>query len=153
MNIAYTCGPITGLIYDEADGWRRDVGAKLEAQGWTVLSPLAGKAHMADDTPLPDCFEGSDGAFYRDITDIKRSDVVFVNFLGATERVSIGSVGEMGVAYAKSKLIVVCIEPKGNIHDHLFVRRFATFRVDTLDEGVEVMSHLLHPPVGQPAAA
>jgi nucleoside 2-deoxyribosyltransferase len=57
--------------------------------------------------------------FNRCLYDIRNSDIIVFNFLGA-EKVSIGSVFELAVAYEHNKCVIVLMEDD-NIHQHLFI--------------------------------
>jgi hypothetical protein len=82
-----------------------------------------------------------------------RADVLLVNLLGA-ERVSIGTVMEIAWADAVRVPVVLVMEPsaeentglvpsKGNVHEHAMIRECVGFRVQTLDEGLNVVKAIL----------
>lgn len=127
----YLAGPIAGLTFDVANGWR-DVAAAALPPGWRALSPLRGKDHLDDGKVLSNNFDGGGQAVARDLHDIDMCDAVIVYFGGA-ERVSIGTVAEIGYAYAKGKPIIVV--PFGDrLHDHVFIYYMATdFAADIVE--------------------
>ena len=158
----YLSGPITGLSYDDARfGWRATVATQLE-EGIKVLSPMRHEAHLAEMTDLgkeyPEhFFSRAKVIVEKDRLDIKRSDIILVNLLGAT-KVSIGTVSEMGMAYEAGKQIVLVMEDTGyyqsdqfaghqtfsdNPHDHPFVTELASLRLNNLDDAIAAINSLL----------
>lgn len=146
----YLSGPIAGLKYSEARyGWREYVDGRLH-HGITVLSPMRHEGHLAEIKgpldaagQLDHFFSGSKIIFEKDRLDIERSDVVLVNLLGATSRVSIGTVAEIGMATTLGKQIILVIEDEGNIHDHPFVTVPASLRLNNLDDAIYAINALL----------
>lgn len=165
----YLSGPITGLSYQEARyGWRQEVADALVRSkddialtGITVLSPMRHEAHLAEmtdiDTHYPDHFFSKPKVIVeKDRLDIKRSDVVLVNVLGA-KRVSIGTVSEIAMAYEQGKQIVLVMEDANSIdnrqyetdplssnpHEHPFVTELVSLRLNNLDDAVEAIRSLL----------
>lgn len=140
----YLAGPITGCTYDGAVEWRDELGWRGETSQWELVSPMRGKAVFAPaalDEPLTSTFDDDGAAVARDLWDIRRADVVLVNLLGA-ERVSIGTMCELGYAHALGKLIVVVLEDADVIHDHLFVHTLASKVVDSLDDAITYLGDL-----------
>lgn len=146
----YLSGPIAGLTYTDARyGWRDHAAARLKS-GITVLSPMRHEGHLAEiKSPLESAgqldhfFSGSKIIFEKDRLDIERSDIVLVNLLGATTRVSIGTVAEIGMAYTLGKQIILVMEDSGNIHDHPFVTVPASLRLNNLDDAIYAINALL----------
>lgn len=149
----YLCGPIAGCDYEDARyGWRKEVAGML-APTIPILSPMRQEGHLAEVKEPLGTFAPDNAAIAtqraivaKDKLDIKQCSLVFANFLGA-DRVSIGSVAELGLASAQDKMIVVAMEPEGNIHDHIFVRELADVRVTSLREAADVINALLVPGV------
>lgn len=151
----YLAGPITGLTYDEGQDWRTYATEQLAACGIEAFSPLRAKKYLRDFGQLDS--GGSDACSYlnastlsnpagitaRDRFDCTGRDVVLVNLLGA-ERVSIGTMIELGWADATRTPIVLVIEP-GNVHAHAVVEAVAGFTVDSLQEGLKVVEAILLP--------
>jgi len=50
---------------------------------------------------------------------------------------------EYGWASAYDKPIITIMEKEGNLHDHSILRGLTGFRVETLDEGLQVARALL----------
>jgi nucleoside 2-deoxyribosyltransferase len=139
--LVYLAGPISGLSYHATTDWRIKVRRAL-LPDIQALSPLR-------DIGQEDYFNASGLAsevavFERDAFDIRRSDLLLVNFLGA-ERPSQGTLWELGYARALGKNCIVVMEPSGNPHDTYFPRQSASVRVDNLPEAVEIVRSFLLP--------
>lgn len=84
------------------------------------------------------------GILCRDRFDVKRSDMIFANFLGA-EMVSIMSVMEIAWADAWQKPIIIVAE-KENIHlQHIAIKEVAGFILHDLDEAITIAIAVLSP--------
>lgn len=146
----YLAGPITGLSYNGCVDWRESVKAKFEDMGITGLSPMRHKDYLLNETTIADThadlsvMSSQRGIFARDEWDVRRCDIVLVNMLGA-ERVSIGTVMEIAWAWAYKVPVVLVMESQGNIHEHSMLREACPFRVDTLDEAVDIIGAMLTP--------
>ena len=147
--LIYLAGPISGLTYDEGQGWRDFVALQLP-QEIRCMSPLRAKADQLNSVGvIKASYENHPltsqmGITTRDRFDVMRADAVLFNFLGA-ETVSIGTVMEVAWADAFRKPIVLVMENDANIHDHPMVRAVSGFRVDNLDDAVEVLTSILMP--------
>lgn len=147
MSKVYLSGPITGLTYKEARfGWRQQFADQL-APGITVLSPMRHEGHLAEikgklAKEYPEhLFSHPKMIVSKDLLDIDMSDIVVANFLGA-KKPSIGTVSEMGYAYAKGKTIITIME-KGSIHDHPFVTELSSAVVNNMDDALAIVNSLL----------
>lgn len=159
----YLSGPITGLSYEEARyGWRKLVAMALEEEwvqdpdepslyrrrgGIKVLSPMRHEAHLAEmqtiDTHYPEHFFSKAKVIVeKDRLDIKRSDIMLVNVLGA-QRVSIGTVSEIAMAYEQGKQTILVMEDAGNPHEHPFVTELVSLRLNNLDDAIAAIKSLL----------
>ncbi len=147
----YLSGPIAGLMYGEARyGWRQEFINRL-APGIVGLSPMRHEGHLAElrqpiEAPADQIghfFSGSKIIVEKDKLDIERSDIMVVNVLGATERVSIGTAVEVGIAMTLGKKIILVIEDHGNIHDHSFITVPASLRLNNLDDAIYAVNSLL----------
>jgi len=78
----------------------------------------------------------------RDRFDTQRVDVVLMNLLGA-DRVSVGTMVELGWADAARVPVVGVMETEGNIHDHMFVHGLTGFKTQTLDEALTIVKAIL----------
>lgn len=119
---------------------------ELIPHGITPLSPMRGKLYLLQETSIGDSYEESvlscqKGITTRDRWDCTRADVLLVNLIGA-ERVSIGTMMELGWADAVRVPIVLAMEPE-NIHDHAMVREVAGFILPALPEAVHTVRALL----------
>lgn len=140
----YLCGPITGTTYNEcAMGWRKAVYDALTPMGIEVYSPMRGKDHLSGESIMsPQAYEKHpistvQAILGRDRADVIKSDMIFANLIGATEK-STGSLVEFGWADLKRIPILICMEPEGNPHEHVFVRGLATWRVHNLRDGIAI---------------
>lgn len=149
MKTVYLSGPITGLTYQDARyGWRGDF-AKLLTPDINVLSPMRHEGHLAEITgPLAEnypthLFSHSKMIVNKDFMDIRRSDLMVLNVMGAMEKVSRGSLVELGYAAAIDVPIVLIIEPEGNIHDYPFVIENSMVRLDNLQDAATAVNSLM----------
>lgn len=144
----YLAGPITGCSFDNAIDWRDKVIEQL-APDIEGLSPLRGKKYLAGVQKIGDSYEEiplscSRGIFTRDFYDVRRSDIMLVNFLN-TDRISIGTVMEIAWGRAFEKPIIAVMEKLNNLHDHSMIRECVGFRVDRLEDAVEIAKVLVLP--------
>ena len=145
MKTLYLAGPITGCSYDGATDWR-DYVAKNLPDWISPVSPMRGKEYLSEETSIASAYEDiplscQKGITCRDRHGVMNCDMMMVNLLGA-EKVSIGSVMEMGWADMIRKPFVLIMEP-GNMHDHPMVKETAGFIVDTLDSGINIAKAVL----------
>lgn len=151
--LVYLAGAIAGIPGTDAVEWRRDVAADLGMRNIETLDPMRHKRTLyrperistdyrdyADRGP----FYTSRGIMARDFNDVKRADALLVNLLGLTKP-SLGTCMELAWAYALQKPAVVVMEASGNPHDlHPMLHEAMPFRVDTLEEGVDVVATVLN---------
>lgn len=142
----YLAGPIAGLTYEQAkDGWRKQVSEALPEVD--CLSPMRNNDNVPKREILNEfSYEGSPlttnkGLTTRDRFDVMRSDVVFFNLTGVN-RISKGTIIEIGWADAFRKPIVLCMED-GNVHDHAMIREMASYIVPNVEEGIKVVRGIL----------
>lgn len=150
----YLSGQITGASYEEARfGWRQVVHeevSKLFPDGRVrCLSPMRLKAHLAKVadaaslSPFGDptsILSTADAIVARDRMDVKRSSVMFLNYLGM-KKISFGCAAELGWADAFRVPVICCVEPEGNPNDHAFLRGggMVGWRCATLEDGLSVV--------------
>lgn len=150
----YLAGPMKGLTWEQAYGWRQYATGMLTSAGWKILCPVRPQICNVDRSstigspPREDPRSGkrpilkTPSAFVtKDELFIRRSDMVLANFLG-TQEVSAGTMWELGFAWGMGKQIVSVFE-SGNPHDTAFVRRRSHVFVDTLEEAVDYLKHLV----------
>lgn len=134
----YLAGPITGLTYGEArHGWRKEFGEMMARQSPHIecFSPMRQKDFLEGQESLrgdADALDRLDhalarphGILTRDFNDVTTRDAVVACFLGA-QRVSIGTVWEIGVAYAHKKPLIVIMEPSEKVvtEEQIVTERF-----------------------------
>lgn len=127
----YFAGPITGLTYEEATGWRKQVRSALPSD-WRILDPMRGKSHLKDDPrvkgrPLAANFDSGMDAVSRDLSDIRAADVVLAHFAAtdAAPGVSLGTSCEIGYAYAIGTPVVAVVR-RNTPYDHIFIDHMCT---------------------------
>ena len=143
--LVYLAGPITACSYDRATDWRNYIRERLDG-GIVGVSPMRNFDHLRGEQNISDHYVQSvlttpAAIMARDSFDVRRADMLLVNLLG-TERVSIGTMLEVGMAYALNKPIVLLIEER-NIHEHSMLREAAGWLVSTLNEGIHVVNCVL----------
>ena len=147
----YLAGPMSGLSFEEALKWREEFKAKLKDSGNENIhcfSPLRGRKFIEDYEKFDKDREyshplGTHKAINtRDHNDVKTSDLVLVNFLGA-KTISIGTVMEIAWAWSYKKPIVM-ITDEENIHNHPMIRECVGFFADSLDQAVELVCDILN---------
>ena len=154
MQTVYLAGPITGLDFKGATGWRAYAADRFEAVGVQALSPMRGKAYLEDKGILQaDCdqygalsvLSSNRGIMARDYRDANTCDVLLANLLGA-DRPSLGTAMELAWAYKEGIPVVAAMEPEGNPHQHGMVLEAIDFRVGTLDEAIDIAVSIVAPP-------
>jgi nucleoside 2-deoxyribosyltransferase len=163
----YLAGAISGLTYDQGQDWRVQVKEAL-APEIACYSPLRAKDYLRSAGVLEQFYESTPlstdrGIMTRDYNDCITSDLIFVNLLGATPRVSIGTMMELGFAYAHRKPVVMVIEDdRKNIHDYPMVREAVGFRFNNIEGAIWATRAILladpgairpHPHINPPPAA
>lgn len=139
--IVYLAGPITGLEFDAAKEWRdpsSEFCQRLQALGWETRSPMRDKEKFRVKGKLSAFFDEGAAAVNQDLQDIVEADAVILNVLDA-ERVSLGSMAEMGYAYATLTPVIVVTEGEENIHHHVFTDYMAERIVPDLNSAIEAL--------------
>lgn len=143
----YLSGPISGETYEDARfGWRKYVADRM-SPGIRVLSPMRHEGHLAEiagtlEKEYPEHFFSQPRVLVeKDYLDIQRSDIMLVNLLDA-KRVSIGSMVEIGMAYALGRKVIVVLD-KGDMHDHPFVTETSALVLNNLDDAIMAINSLL----------
>lgn len=150
--IVYLAGGIAGLTGPHATVWRQYTRAHLNERGIECLDPMRAKEKLQRQDQISHDFHSyeKNGAFFtskgimtRDFNDVKRCDALLVNLLGLTKP-SLGTIMELGWAFALQKPAVVAIENAGNPHDnHPMIHECIGFRVETLDEAMDAVAVIL----------
>lgn len=151
--LVYLAGAIAGLAYDDAADWRNIAKHRLAERGIETLSPLRAKSVLRENSVISqNCHDYADlGVFFRprgimarDFNDVKRCDALLVNLLDL-RKPSMGTIMELGWAYAFQKPAIVAIEAQGNPHDnHPMLLEAMPFRVTSLDEAIDAVAVLLN---------
>ena len=158
----YLAGAITGLTFDESVDWREYAKKRLSNNdyenysplyntGIVGYSPMRAKDYLAGLGALsghPEAYDDyilstAKGITYRDSWDVQTADLILVNLLG-TEKVSIGTVLEIGMGYAQRKPIVVAME-EDNIHNHAMLNTMVGWICPDLDYAIEITKAILLP--------
>jgi len=143
----YLGGIISGLAFQAANNWRDIAQKKLGVYGIAGASPLRGKDHLEDETVLhkmgyeKNPLSSKRGITTRDRWDVMTCDLMIMNLLGA-KTPSIGCSMEIAWADILRKPVVCIMEP-GNVHEHAMLLECIQYRVDTLDEAIEVARKVL----------
>lgn len=145
--LIYLCGPISGLTYQDANGWRTEFGRRLNS-GIAVLSPMRAKNFLQGENALKDNYDHilatQRGITARDRYDTMRADLIVANFLGA-KTVSIGSCIELGWADAARVPVIAIMEREGNKHEHAMVNEIVSFKVHCVEDAALVANAILTP--------
>jgi len=146
----YLAGAIRGLSYGGAVDWRNEVKTAMAPCNIVCYSPMRHKEFMERESngAMPYSFEldvltSSKGIMTRDRMDVMNADLIFVNLLG-TDKVSIGTMIELGWADAFRKPVVIAME-ENNIHRHAMVDQIPGFIVTSLHEAIDVTKNILMP--------
>jgi nucleoside 2-deoxyribosyltransferase len=145
----YLSGPISGLDYNESVAWTNEAKNILWDQyGIEGYRPLRGKHFLKDKGLIgvhgyKDAIASQKGVYRRDKNDVKTSDAVLVNLLGA-KRISIGTMFEMAWAEDNNVPVVLVMEDEGNCCEHMFPLEAAMYRVNNLEQAIELIDHILN---------
>ena len=149
-HLVYLAGPIKGLSYEQATGWREVVKENLGYHAEIrILDPMRGKEHLKGEEKLDSVFYDAfpvctaRGIVNRDYYDINRCDLMLVNFIQATD-FSIGTMAEIGAMSMLRKPYIVVMR-ENSPYNHPFVTERALYIVDSLLEGIELVKTALLP--------
>jgi len=144
----YLSGPVTGRSRRDLGAWRRIASRRLEKFA-DVFDPIifefdATAAYTRKELASKELDRLRHGRFIieRNKALIQQCNVVLANFLGCTSHVSIGSVGELFLANALDKPIVVVREQHGNVHDHAMLNALASTICHSLDNGIDAVREI-----------
>jgi nucleoside 2-deoxyribosyltransferase len=147
----YLAGPLTGVKYKNVLPWRETATAHLDDVSNGLIksySPLRGADFIEPDAPMQNVYKNFLGTqrsiTYLDRHDVFSADLVLANMLLA-EKASIGTVMELAWANARDIPIVLIMEAGGNPHDHGMIREICPMRVQTLEEGLLLVTRILLP--------
>ena len=139
----YLAGPITGLTYQEATGWRNQVREALP-DDWKVLDPMRGKSHLRGMGALAANFDSGMDAVSRDLQDIRSADVVLAHFAASDAQtgVSLGTSCEIGYAFALGKPVVAVVR-RNTPYDHIFIDHMCTV-VRSTEGAIQAIKRLMN---------
>jgi len=146
MISVYLAGPITDCNLYEANDWRNAFIGKLRAMGVRGISPLRceplhGERYAAS---YNDPRFGSPKAIgSKNFMDVQRCDLTLAYFPEAeTERrVSIGTIAEVGWAFAMRKPVIIVSEHK-TITEHPVLIATSSWMLPTLDDAFDTINGL-----------
>lgn len=146
----YLAGPISGVSYNEAMNWREYVSNKFNS-GIFAVSPMRLKEFLRgvesiDHSYPEELMSNTKSIYSRDFYDCAHCDILFVYLPRELNerRPSIGTLVELGWASARD-IPVVLVTDDDNYKNHPLVYELASWVVDTLDEGVEIVNGVLDP--------
>lgn len=142
--VVYLAGPISQVSHDEASTWRAVVAGELDKLGIDSLDPLRGKHRFLAHKPAGDVEYTARNhgitpqqIVIRDKADIRKSDLVLVNFLDVAKRglMVFGSTMEISYAADQGKPVIIvtndCASPWLTYHSIRIV--------PTLEEAIAVI--------------
>jgi len=146
----YLAGPISGIDFEEGEGWRQEAINYLSVRDIDCFSPLRKKDYLKGEGHLSGTFDKwplstQRGIYARDRFDCHRADLVLVNLLKA-KIVSIGTCLEIAWA-AQNNTSIVLIMEENNIHTHPMIFEACPFIVESLDDGLELVCSILLPSI------
>ena len=143
----YLAGPITGGSYGGVTGWRDEIKRILGDVNIIGFSPMRHKEYLLKEKEIADNYNQHymstiTAINIRDCNDVKTSDAILVNFIGAT-KVSIGTVMEIAWARAFGIPVIIAIDDQ-NVHQHGMLLYHAIV-VNNLDDAVIAIKSTLLP--------
>ena len=144
----YGAGPIAGLNEDEATIWRNDVANRLQdaSDGKIILisplrcEPLQPGMVYADDGATDKMWSDPRAINAKNWLDTESSDLVLAYLPKEMNdrRPSIGTIIEIGWAIGLKKPLIVVSDDK-QVMEHPLIKCNAAWRLDNLDDAVEVI--------------
>lgn len=138
LRTVYCVHPISGSTPDEVFSYYESIKLKMSPY-YDVLIPMTGKsslrcakelrAHGHNELPITT----NHAIFERDRWMVTQSDIVYANLIGATERVSIGSMFELAWASILGKYVILAMD-KESVHKHAFVLEAADAIFESSEE-------------------
>lgn len=138
----YLAGAMTGLTFEQYNGWRKDIMTKLEDLT-KFLSIEVKCVNPADYYSLEDVnsYETEVEAMNYDLYRVKKSDLVIVNFAHKTS--SLGTMAEIAIAYILGIPVIGLNENNSIIHPWQKAMCFKMFD-DMEDMLLFVLKHYLN---------
>lgn len=141
----YLAGPILGLTTSEANDWRVEVASRLRASGIVGISPL-----RCEPPGITGVYAGSydDPKFgtmraiaSKNMLDVKLCTLTLC-FIPKAERISLGTLGELFVAWAWGKPTILVTDDERLI-EHPLVQMAAGWVLPTLPDACDLIEGLL----------
>jgi nucleoside 2-deoxyribosyltransferase len=141
--LVYTAGHIRGLHYDLVTGWVRELGELLD-DSIKIITPMRTKEFLKGTvitgTYEDDLMANRWAVVMRDKYDVRRCDVLVAN-LDLLDKVSIGTVCEITIAYELRKpVILIMSDLSTNKHNHPFLTQEAGWIVKDIEEAAYVLN-------------
>jgi len=148
----YLAGSMTGSQPTTALNWRQHASERLTKYGLAVYSPTRGKTFdptkpigIDSEKALGGPENTSRAINMRDYLDTTLADCLLVFLDVTTPFPSLGTVAELAWAFDR-RIPIVCCVPQDSVYMyHPMVSEFITYRVDTIDEGIEIVVSVLLP--------
>lgn len=152
MITIYLAGKMSGITLNEAQQWRDDIIRKFRsAENYVFFfDPTDGlELYIKDGDEkltvlgphLPQHLYGPMECFHRDLYMVDESDIVLANLNGDHWQ-SLGTIFEIGYAYAKGKRVIVIAGPDDYAAKHPFITSHATI-VKDIHEAEELIEKYL----------
>lgn len=145
----YLAGPISGKTTGEAIAWREKAATYLNQWGISCSSPMRGKEYFDVEQILEGSYEKhpmstSRAIMVRDSFDCRSASAILCNLTECGDRISIGTMIELGFAYENKIPVILAMQP-GNVHEHPMVLESSYVHVHTLDEALKIAVYLIKP--------
>jgi nucleoside 2-deoxyribosyltransferase len=126
----YLAGPITDQSYAGATGWRKELSQQFELYfpgHFQFLSPMRDKIELSNEVCMNKGYSDvsilctPQSIVTRDLSDVRRSDLIILGYPEADMPVSFGTGAELGIAYENRKPVVAYFNPGHALCSHPFV--------------------------------
>ena len=154
-NMVYLSGCIAGSTFDEASSWRDRACEMLAMHNIECLTPMRGKDGVFGDKPITlegyNQYDGIPLASKKGLTRRDRHDTMNCGCLlvylkrgyPGDERVSIGTMIEVGWADACHNIPIVLVVDEDSKYDHPMLNEIAWYTVNSLEEACELIPHVI----------
>ena len=148
MKTVYLAGPIDGMTFKGANGWRQYVHDRLLPVGIIGVSPLRCEPlRKGQDTYT--AAEGVDPKFgtskaigSKNIHDVRNCDMTLCFLPGPRERISLGTICELaGAHFINKQTIMVTDDPY--LMSHPVIDAMSGWKLSNMDDAIEVIIGVL----------
>jgi nucleoside 2-deoxyribosyltransferase len=143
----YLAGTISHFSFSEVTDWRKYAKEELGKSGIVGASPMRWKDNLRNEDILApegyskNAMSSKEGITTRDRWDVETSDIILMVL--DEEVPSIGSIIEAAWAHLWRKPIIV-VGTEDNVHcKHAMFNFITGYRVNTLEEGLEICKRIL----------